>query len=79
MSVEIFISYAHEDSPYLDELKTHLKPLQDDGLIQTWHDADISAGTEWKKTIDKHLDTAPVFLLLISAFLLPQTTAMVLR
>ncbi len=65
--IEIFISYAREDRSYLEDLTRHLRSLKRQNLIQTWSDADITAGTEWKKAIETHLDTAQVFLLLISS------------
>ncbi len=66
MPVKLFLCHAHEDEPLLDKLKSHLSPLRRQGLIQMWHDRDISAGTEWEKEIDKHLNTAEIILLLIS-------------
>src|SRR5260370_6596699 len=66
MAVKIFICYAHEDEALLNKLKMHLRPLQRQGLIEVWHDRDISAGTEWEQEIDKHLNSANIILLLIS-------------
>lgn len=66
MPVEIFFCYAHEDEPLLNKLKVQLKPLQRQGLIDVWYDRDISAGTEWEREIDKHLNTAQIILLLVS-------------
>ena len=66
MVYKIFFCYAHEDEPYLNRLKSHLRPLQRQGLIDTWHDRDISAGTEWEKEISKHLHEAEIILLLVS-------------
>jgi hypothetical protein len=37
MSVKIFFCYAREDEPLLNKLKTHLRPLQREGLIEDWH------------------------------------------
>src|SRR2546423_15619257 len=65
-NVEIFISYAHEDEALLNKLKAHLRPLQREGLIDTWYDRDISAGTDWKREIDIQLKTAQIILLLVS-------------
>lgn len=64
--VKIFFCYAHEDAALLDQLKQHLKPLQRQGIFDMWYDQDISAGTEWKREIDKHLNAADIILLLIS-------------
>ncbi len=66
MSVKIFFCYAREDELLLNKLKTQLKPLQRQGLIETWHDRDISAGTAWESEINQHLDAAHIILLLIS-------------
>src|SRR5712692_10055232 len=65
--VEIFCSYAHEDEPWLRKLETHLSALKRQGLIALWHDRLIVPGTNWARTIDTHLDTASVILLLVSA------------
>ncbi len=65
--VEIFCSYAHEDKKWLQELEKHLSLLQRQGLISLWHDRLITPGTDWAKTIDTHLETASVILLLVSA------------
>jgi tetratricopeptide (TPR) repeat protein len=66
MPVKIFFCYAHEDEELLIKLKTHLRPLQRQGLIDVWYDRNISAGSEWEKEIDKHLNTAQIILLLVS-------------
>jgi hypothetical protein len=64
--IQIFFCYAHEDELLLNKLKAHLKPLQRQGLIDMWHDRDISAGTEWENEIDRHLKVAQIILLLVS-------------
>ena len=66
MAVKIFFCYAREDEALLNKLQTHLRPLQRQGLIDAWHDRDISAGTEWEKAIDENLNTAQIILLLVS-------------
>jgi hypothetical protein len=66
MAIEIFCCYAHEDEVLLNKLKSHLRPLQRQGLIGVWHDSDISAGMEWEQVIGKHLNEADIILLLIS-------------
>lgn len=65
-TIEIFCCYARKDQQLLNELKAHLMPLQRQGLISLWADSDISAGTDWEKEIEKHLDTAHIILLLVS-------------
>src|SRR2546427_11012255 len=66
MPINIFFCYAHEDEALLNKLKTHLKPLQRQGLIDVWHDRDISAGTEWEQEISERLNEATIILLLVS-------------
>ena len=66
MPVEIFFCYAHEDEPLLNKLKTHLRPLQREGLIDVWYDRDISVGSERHQQIKEQLNVAQIFLLLVS-------------
>jgi formylglycine-generating enzyme required for sulfatase activity len=66
-TIEVFFSYSHKDVELRDELEKHLSILKRQGVIESWHDRRIGAGREWKGDIDKHLNTADVILLLISA------------
>src|SRR3989442_1215578 len=66
MPIKIFFCYAREDELLLNKLKTHLKPLQRQGLIDLWHDRDISAGREWEQEIKKHMNAVQIILLLVS-------------
>jgi hypothetical protein len=66
MPVKIFFCYAHEDELLLNKLKSQLTPLQRQGLIDVWHDREISAGDEWEREIDEHLNAAQIILLLVS-------------
>ena len=66
MPAKIFFCYAREDEQYLNKLKAYLRPLQRQGMIDVWHDRDISAGTEWESEIKKHLNSADIILLLVS-------------
>jgi TIR domain len=65
--VTLFLSYAHEDESLRSELETHLSLLQRQGLVSTWHDRRIMAGTRWAETIDEHLKSASIILLLVSS------------
>lgn len=65
--VEIFCAYAHEDEVWLRKLETHLSLLQRQGLVSLWYDRLIAPGTNWARTINAHLETASVILLLVSA------------
>ena len=65
--INLFYSYSHKDEALRDTLETHLKLLQRQNVIDTWHDRKIISGTEWDKAIDKNLEAADIILLLISA------------
>jgi hypothetical protein len=65
--LEAFISYAHEDEDLRVELGKHLRALERQGLIRTWHDRMINPGAEWRNVIDSRLETSGLVLLLISS------------
>jgi hypothetical protein len=67
MALEVFLSYAHQDHTFRSELDTHLSNLKRQGIITSWSDGDIAPGTEWRRQIMDHLNTAQIILLLISA------------
>jgi hypothetical protein len=64
--IEVFISYSHRDEPLRRALEDHLSLLRRQSWISTWHDRQISAGTEWVDQIDAHLESARMILLLVS-------------
>ncbi|MFL5698174.1 MAG: FxSxx-COOH system tetratricopeptide repeat protein [Ktedonobacteraceae bacterium] len=64
--IEVFYSYADADEPLRIELDKHLSQLQRDGLIAAFHKRQITAGTDWTKALDQHLNTASIILLLVS-------------
>lgn len=63
----VFFSYSHDDEQYRDQLEKHLASLKHQGLIESWHDRRILAGTDFGQEIDQQLERADVILLLISA------------
>ncbi|MFK8184256.1 MAG: TIR domain-containing protein [Phormidesmis sp.] len=65
--IQLFLSYAHEDESWKNELEKHLKLLQRQNIISVWHDRVITAGSNWSDEISEHLEAAQVILLLISA------------
>jgi hypothetical protein len=68
--IPAFISYAHEDREFADELLMHLAVMQRQRLISAWTDRDITAGAEWRGIIDAKLKEARLVLALVSpAFL----------
>ena len=64
--IEVFYSYAQEDERLQRELEKYLSSLKRQGLISTWHNRQISPGTDRNDTIDIHLKSASVILLLVS-------------
>ncbi|QLE48133.1 toll/interleukin-1 receptor domain-containing protein [Nostoc sp. C057] len=66
-TVKVFFSYSHKDEALRDELATHLSMMKRQGVIEAWHDREISAGREWANEIDDNLDIADIILLLVSA------------
>src|SRR5918995_5430136 len=64
--LRVFCSYSHKDEEYLNVLRTWLRGLEWQGLIEWWHDREISPGWEWEESIDKHLRTADIILLLVT-------------
>lgn len=65
--ISVFYSYSHRDEVFRQELEAHLSFLRRGNLIAEWHDRKIDAGDEWKAQIDRHIGTADIVLLLVSA------------
>ena len=63
----LFYSYSHKDETLRNELDTHLKLMQRQGIIETWHDRRINPGDDFEKKIDENLEVADIILLLVSA------------
>ena len=62
----VFISYAHQDEPFKDQLTQQLRGLQRQGLIASWDDRCIDAGDEWRNNIGTAIDGCDLALLLVS-------------
>jgi hypothetical protein len=65
-ALRIFCSYSRRDEAYLNELRIWLRGPERQGLIEWWHDREISPGWEWEEAIDKNLRTAEIILLLVT-------------
>ena len=62
----VFFSYSHKDEDLRNELEVQLSGSKRQGVISTWHDRRITAGTELGSAIDGNLRIADVILLLVS-------------
>lgn len=65
--VKLFFSYSHKDEDLRNELETHLALLRRQGIISSWHDRRIMAGSDFGQAISAELESAQIILLLISA------------
>jgi len=69
---QIFISYSHRDSIWLEELKKRLHPyvqrFNNVGLDESmiWHDGLITPGDEWREKIKEALNRARAAIFLVS-------------
>jgi hypothetical protein len=62
----VFFSYSHADEALRDQLEKQLALLKRQGVIDTWHDRRIGAGSEFAKEIDEHVNSDDIILLLVS-------------
>src|SRR5437660_1167332 len=67
---EIFYAYAREDAALVQRLQSHLAVLIRQGDNTAWDESKIMPGQEWEREIERHLNTARVILVFISANLL---------
>jgi internalin A len=65
--VRAVISYSHNDEELREQLGTHLKLLERQGVLTLWHDRKIMAGENWKDLLDERFQSADLVLLLVSA------------
>jgi internalin A len=66
-AVRVAFSYSHKDEELRDQLETHLKLLQRQGLIASWHDRRIAPGDGWRDVIEETFLQSDLILLLLSA------------
>jgi hypothetical protein len=67
---KVFVSYSRKDTDWRERLAEHMAVLERQGLVELWSDAQIAAGADWEREIEKALSDAKVAVLLISpAFL----------
>lgn len=65
--LEVFVSYSRDDEELKNKLCKQLSGLKRQNKIKLWQDRDIEAGEEWNEEIEAWLESADIFLLLISA------------
>jgi hypothetical protein len=65
--VKGFISYTHADHRLCEEIESHLALSKDHGGADFWADKTIRAGEQWSLEIERAIDQAEIFLLLVSA------------
>jgi hypothetical protein len=65
--LRIFCSYSHNDEKHLNDLREWLRGLERQGLIEWWHDREITPGWEWEEAIDKSLGAADIILFLVTS------------
>ena len=63
--IEIFVSYSHKDKALKEELSEHFGVLKREKVIM-WQDGEISAGRDWRREINDHLENAAIILLLVT-------------
>ncbi len=73
--LQLFLSYAHEDSNVAAELRNHLAPLRHDKIVRDWYDHDLVAGSDWDQEIQRQLEGSALVLVLISSDFLASSYA----
>jgi TIR domain len=66
MAARVFISYAHADETFREQLDKQLSILKRAGIVEIWHDRRLVAGEEWDHGIKAELEHANIILLLVS-------------
>lgn len=64
--MKAFISYSHKDRIMLEKLHTHLSQIRREGLLTTWTDQEIFAGSKIDNEISANLQDSQLFIALLS-------------
>lgn len=65
-ALTLFISYAHIDETYCDQLRGALTVYERGGELAVWDDTKIIPGQKWEKEIIRKLEEAQIIVLLLS-------------
>src|SRR5262245_10366966 len=61
-----FISYSHDDYGMFSDFRIHLKSVERALNVEFWADNRLAPGFYWNSTIEKSINEANVFVLLVS-------------
>src|SRR5262249_3033958 len=62
----VFVSYAHQNRQWADELVAFLAPWIRDKRVDLWDDSRIQLGENWQTEIQKAIEEATVAVLLVT-------------
>ncbi len=62
----IFVSYAHEDTRWVNALTTSLEPWLRETRVALWDDRQIAVGHQWQADLDAAIEQATVAVLLVT-------------
>jgi hypothetical protein len=62
-----FISYSHADHSEFEIFLVHLRAIERAFSVRFWSDRRIDAGYHWPAAIQREIDAADVFVILVSA------------
>lgn len=74
----LYVAYDDDDHKLAQELERHMAPLERQGLLQVWSERHIAAGMSSADEVSKHLDSADIILLLVSASFLASSHCVLL-
>lgn len=63
---KVFVIYARQDTTHLEDLRKHLRILENNKVLEVWSDQSIDPGQKWEKEITDNLDTSEIILILVS-------------
>jgi len=65
--VRMFVSYAHVDKDYKEQLENHISVLVRNGVVYPWTDEVLMPGEIWSQSISDAINNAQLIILLISS------------